>query len=65
MAKTHTTRHNDGNGHVTETKVTTYDSGATKAVTTDISETTLVSVDPVISVTRTDEEGNSHTTRYR
>ena len=63
--KTHTTRQNDGDGNVTETTVTTYDSGATKTVVTDISETTLIRVDPVITVTREDPDGNSETIRYR
>ena len=61
MATTNTTKHDQGDGTHTKETTTTYPSGATKTVETDITDTTLVSVDPVVSVTRTDADGNSKT----
>ncbi len=65
MTKEHVTTHDHGNGRHTESTTTVYDSGATKEVVRDISDRSLVSIDPVISVTRTDSDGNSKTERYK
>ena len=65
MTKEHTTKHDHGNGTWTETKTTTYDSGASKSVTKDITDRTLLNDGSVISKTETDKDGNSRTTRYK
>ncbi len=64
MTKEHITKHEHGDGTWSETKTTTYDSGATKSVTKDITERTLLHDGDVVSVTRTDKDGNSRTERY-
>lgn len=65
MTKEHTTKHDHGDGKWTETKTTTYDSGASKSVTKDITDRNLLNDGKVVSVTRTDKDGNSRTTKYK
>lgn len=65
MSKTHTTKHDHGNGHHTETTTTEYESGASKSVTKDISDRNLLNDGSVRSVTYTDSDGNSRTERYK
>ena len=62
--KTHTTKHDHGNGTHTETTTTSYPSGASKSVTSDITDRTWFSNDDVVEVTRTDKDGNSQTKKY-
>lgn len=64
MTKEHSTKHKDGDGSWHETKTTTYDSGATKSVTKDITDRTVLYDGKVESVTRTDKDGNSRTEKY-
>lgn len=65
MTKEHTTKHKHSDGTWTETNTTTYDSGASKSVTKDITNRTLLNDGSVISKTETDKNGNSRTTRYK
>lgn len=64
MTKEHTTKHKHGDGTVTETKTTTYDSGGSKSVTKDITRRTLLNDGKVIRRTDTDKDGNSRTKKY-
>jgi hypothetical protein len=64
MTSKHIIKQRTGDGTWYETEKTSYDSGASKAVTRDITDRTLISVDPVVEVTRTDTHGNSRTDRY-
>jgi len=64
MTKVHTTKHKNGDGTWTETKTTTYDSGASKSMTKDITHRNLLNGGKVISKTVTDKSGNSRTTKY-
>jgi hypothetical protein len=64
MTKEHTTKHQHGDGTWTETKTTTDDSGASKSVTKDTTDRTLLNDGTVTSVTRTDRDGNSTTKKY-
>ncbi len=64
MTKEHTTKHKHGDGTWTETKTTTYDSGASKSVTKDITDRTLLNDGKVLSRTDTDKSGNSRTKKY-
>ena len=65
MAHTHTTKHDHGDGTHSETKTTTYESGASKTVESDITDRNLLGGDKVVSVTQTDSHGNSTTRNVR
>jgi len=64
MSKERTTKHKHGDGTWTETKTTEFDSGGSKSVTKDVTDRTLLHDGDVISVTRTDKDGNSRTENY-
>ncbi len=64
MEKSHTTKHRDGNGRWHETRTTHYDNGASKSVTKNTTDRTLLYDGKLESITRRDKDGNSYTKKF-
>lgn len=65
MGTQHTTKHQHSDGTWTETTTTDYKDGSSKSVTKDITDRTLLNDGKVITVTRTDSDGNSRTEGFK